>query len=210
MIYKKLAEFRKKNVVLKKDTTALNYKYATLSQIQEKIDPILDELKLVVVHYAKDGCIVTQVRDLEDDTFVESSLAIWVVESKRVEKFRNEKKQSDVETVEYNSLDPQGVGSIFTYYRRYNLVGILDLETEDDDGAVGSVRSKIKEVTKPSGPVEIHICKKCWAEQEAVIQKGEYWPFFKCSSCGKFSNSNKKNKDKEPLFETPKWDSTID
>jgi hypothetical protein len=36
-IYKKLFEIKKANIKLQRDTKAYNYKYATLSQIQEKL-----------------------------------------------------------------------------------------------------------------------------------------------------------------------------
>jgi hypothetical protein len=35
-------------------------------------------------------------------------------------------------------IKPQDKGSEITYYRRYNLLSLLDLEVEDDDGAKAS------------------------------------------------------------------------
>tara|TARA_R110000765_G_scaffold226701_1_gene330623 strand:+ start:3889 stop:4014 length:126 start_codon:yes stop_codon:yes gene_type:complete len=37
-IYKKLFEVKKVGITLQRDTSAHNYKYATLSQIQEKLN----------------------------------------------------------------------------------------------------------------------------------------------------------------------------
>tara|TARA_R110002153_G_scaffold248911_1_gene405129 strand:- start:167 stop:313 length:147 start_codon:yes stop_codon:yes gene_type:complete len=42
-IYQKLFEVKKAGIKLQRDTTAFNYKYATLSQIQEKLSDILQE-----------------------------------------------------------------------------------------------------------------------------------------------------------------------
>jgi hypothetical protein len=43
-IYEKLLEIKKKDISLVRDTKAYNYKYATLDQIQNKLNPVLNEL----------------------------------------------------------------------------------------------------------------------------------------------------------------------
>jgi hypothetical protein len=53
--------------------------------------------------------VVTDIRDIESNTFVTSE-------------------------IEINTTKPQDKGSEITYYRRYNLLSLLDLEVEDDDG----------------------------------------------------------------------------
>ena len=47
-------------------------------------------------------------------------------------------------------LDPQKMGSIVTYYRRYTLVSLLSLQAEDDDGNLGS--NKVTEEQKWLNP----------------------------------------------------------
>jgi hypothetical protein len=63
-IYKKLFEVKKAGIKLQRDTKAFNYKYATLSQIQEKLNPILEEQELIVLHLIKDNNVITEIRDI--------------------------------------------------------------------------------------------------------------------------------------------------
>ena len=108
-IMEKLFEVKKAGIKLQRDTKAFNYKYATLSQIQEKLSDVLEEQKLVIYHYIENGCITTEIHDIEYATKVISSIPLteWT--------------------------KPQDKWSEITYYRRYNLLSLLDLEVEDDD-----------------------------------------------------------------------------
>ena len=107
-IYKKLLNVKMAGVKLKRDTKAYNYKYATLDQIQEKLGEILQKEQLVVIHYIDWWILTTEIRDSETDEFVKSEL-------------------------ELTTQKPQDKGSEITYFRRYNLLSLLDLEVEDDD-----------------------------------------------------------------------------
>lgn len=197
-IYKKLLDFRKEEISLTRDTKAFNYSYANLEQIQTKISPILETLKLVVIHFVKDGYVYTQIRDIEDDSFIESSIEIW-----NVEITREWTDQKWIANKEYNNKDPQWVGSIITYYRRYNLLALLDLETEDDDGASASGKAKAK--VSSAKPKEKHTCRACWEVVDAEIFEGKFWPCFKCDSCGKFSKPNLLLP-KDEWVSKPEWD----
>lgn len=108
-IHKKLFEVKKEGVTLQRDTKAFNYKYATLDQIQEKLNPILESKKLLVVHSIQGWSLVTTVFDIESEDSVSSSIGL-------------------------TTTKPQDKWSEITYYRRYNLVSLFDLEVEDDDG----------------------------------------------------------------------------
>jgi len=143
-IYKKLFELKQKEIILKKDTQAFWYKYATLKQIQELLSPVLKDLKLIVIHSIRQNQVVTQIRDIEWDTYVESCIDIWEVETKRQENFVDAKGK-DIQTNDFNTKDPQWVGSIISYHRRYNLLALLDLEQEDDDWKGWSNRAKTKD-----------------------------------------------------------------
>jgi len=110
-IYKKLFEVKKAWIKLQRDTKAFNYKYATLSQIQEKFNEVLQEQKLLIIHTINKWCVVTRIQNTEViDSYVES----WI------------------ELTEWTKA--QDKWSEITYYRRYNLLSLLDLEVEDDDG----------------------------------------------------------------------------
>ena len=183
-IYKKLFELKQKEITLVRDTKWFNYSYATLNQIQEKLNPIFKELNLVLINKVENDEVVTQIRDIEDDSFVESKILITKVETTRTETFKG-KDNKEISTIDYNEKDPQWVWSIITYYRRYNLLALLDLETEDDDWKAWSNRAKSTEKD-----AEKHKCKKCDKE---VMVKPFNWKFgmcFKCPECNQFSKTN--------------------
>jgi hypothetical protein len=64
---------------------------------------------LLVFHLIKDNSVCTIIQDIESERHIESSIQLseWT--------------------------KPQDKGSEITYYRRYNLLSLLDLEVEDDD-----------------------------------------------------------------------------
>lgn len=124
----KLFEIKKLRITLTRDTKAFNYKYATLDQIQEKINPLLEEHNLLVTHYINNNELSTKITNLDDEKdFVISSIWLWEL------------------------LKAQDKWSAITYYRRYNLLSLFDLEVEDDDGAKAS---QVKENHKPIPPKE--------------------------------------------------------
>jgi len=76
MIYAKLFELKKKDIAIKRDTKAFNYKYATLDQIQEQLGQYLEELNLVVIHRTEDEKVITEIIDIEDSSSVKSVISI--------------------------------------------------------------------------------------------------------------------------------------
>ena len=110
-IYQKLFEVKKAWIKLQRDTTAFNYKYATLAQIQEKLSWEFEKQWLLVIHIIEDNKVVTSIVDIEDPVKYMLYSAIPLSEW----------------------IKPQDKWSEITYYRRYNLLSLLDLEVEDDD-----------------------------------------------------------------------------
>ena len=112
-IYQKLFEVKKAWIKLQRDTTAFNYKYATLSQIQEKLNPEFIKQNLLIFHYISEQWhVITRIHDIDAEDqkgYIES----WIPLSEWTK--------------------PQDKWSEITYYRRYNLLSLLDLEVEDDD-----------------------------------------------------------------------------
>lgn len=87
------------------------FDYADLSEITEKVTPVLSANELSIVNLIRDGSIVCQLRHASGE-YIESSLPL---------------SKSD---------RPQDLGSQLTYFRRYLLSSILALATDaDDDGA---------------------------------------------------------------------------
>lgn len=108
-IYQKLFEIKKVWIKLQRDTEWYWYSYATLSQIQEKLSEAMQEQWLIVIHSIVENKVKTEIFNTEWKDSVYSEIYM-----------------SD-------STKPQDKGSEITYYRRYNLLSLLDLEVEDDD-----------------------------------------------------------------------------
>ena len=126
-IYQKLFEVKKAGIKLQRDTKAFNYQYATLDQIQKKLWEVLQKQWLLVIHTIENNIVHTFIRNVENEKeFVYSGIPLteWT--------------------------KPQDKGSEITYYRRYNLLSLLDLEVEDDDGKKAQdSKPKEEEVEKP-------------------------------------------------------------
>jgi hypothetical protein len=184
-IYKKLATFEKPSIV--KDESGYNYKYAGLDQLQEKLKDPLVKAWLHYFHRTDNWKVITRVYCIDTpESFIESSIEIWECRSETIE------KKWDKTVTEIASHDPQMQWSSITYYRRYNLLQIFDIEIDDDDWKSGSPKAKAKVETKTTTTEkwEIHKCTKCSKESEAKVFEWKYWLCFKCEHCDWFSKPN--------------------
>lgn len=122
MIYKKLLEFQKLGISIRKDKRNPHFKndYASLNEVLDKVKEELNKLGVVVVQEPATGGLVTRLHDTEDETYTTSFVPF------------------------INPTDMQKLGGAITYARRYALVSMLALEDEDSDGndAVGHVKEK--------------------------------------------------------------------
>ncbi len=111
-IYKKLYNVTNKIGKMKKDTTNPFYgnKYFDINQLIESVRPALIEEDLLLLQPIRDNNVGTVIIDVETGESVESFLPL-----------------PDIS-------DPQKVGSVITYFRRYTLQSLLGIEAEDDDG----------------------------------------------------------------------------
>lgn len=119
----KIATIQKEIGSFQRETEAFKYKYVTLDQIQEKLNPLLEKYKLLLTQplacFIEQGginTIATVVQDLESEEQIESNIALP------------------------SNVKPQDMGSAITYYRRYSITSLFNLVTvgEDDDGASAS------------------------------------------------------------------------
>lgn len=118
-MYDKLLEIQGMRLEVKKEAEGYNYKYATLDQVWDVLQPILQKEKILVLHITKDNQVCTQLRSGED--VIESCMPLP------------------------DNLDPQKLGSAVTYYRRYNLLQLFNIMTDDDDdGAAAKPAAKKK------------------------------------------------------------------
>lgn len=186
-IYKKLATFEKPSIV--KDEAGYNYKYAWLDQLQEKLKEPLVKAGLHYFHRTDNGKVITRVYCVDNpESFIESSIEIWECRSETIE------KKWDKTVTEIASHDPQMQWSSITYYRRYNLLQIFDIELDDDDWKGGSPKAKAK---VSESKWEAHTCTKCkQVDNNAEVFQWSYWPCFKCHHCNGYS---KPNPVKEPV-----------
>ena len=117
-IQRKLFEFRQQSVAVTKNAKNpfFNSNYADINGVIDSISPILDELGLVFTQCPdlKDGkeVLVTRITIADDPKeYIESNVRLLLP-----------------------SADMQKLGSAITYARRYALISMFGLETEDDDG----------------------------------------------------------------------------
>ena len=133
MIHKKLLEFQKLGITIKKGERNPHFKntYANLNEVLDKVTEPLNKLGVVVVQTPEQEGLKTVLHDTEDDTFVEGFLPFM------------------------GATNPQQIGSNLTYYRRYSLVTMLGLEDEDDDGNKASAVSASTQETAVNNNFDI-------------------------------------------------------
>lgn len=119
-IYNKIDAVKEKIGKLTKDTANpfFKSKYADINQLLELTEPLLRENGLMVLQPIIDGNLVTQLIELGTGDMIISSLELPKL------------------------LEPQKVGSAITYYRRYSLKALLNLQEEDDDANRASKKSE--------------------------------------------------------------------
>jgi len=129
MIYKKLLEFQKLGISIKKNSVNPHFKneYADLNEVLDKVKKPLNDLGVVIMQTTEAMSLRTSLYDTESDTEVVSS------------------------TPFINPADMQKLGGAITYAKRYALVAMLALEDEDDDGvkAVGKVTEELPTIQRP-------------------------------------------------------------
>lgn len=159
-IYKKLFEIKKANIKLQRDTKAYNYKYATLSQIQDKLSWEFEKQWLLITHSIVNNCVVTSIIEVESWEKIESSILMS------------------------ENIKPQDKWSEITYYRRYNLLSLLDLEVEDDDGKKAQESNKTS--AKPQSKTLVsknESCPSCWVPNEVKKWTTKEWKPYERAEC---------------------------
>lgn len=116
MITKKLLDFQKLGISLKKDGVNPHFKssYVTLNEVLAKVKAPLNGLSIVIVQATEANGLTTRLIDTEDDTTIECFVPF------------------------INTTDMQKLGGAITYARRYSLITLLGLDDDDDDGNTAS------------------------------------------------------------------------
>ena len=120
-IYTKLSEVKKEIGAISKDSTNpfFKSKYFDINGLLKHVEPLLDKNGLLLLQPIVDGLVYSQIIDVETGDKVESSMLMSTLS------------------------DPQKMGSMITYYRRYTLQSLLGLQAEDDDANAASKASKL-------------------------------------------------------------------
>lgn len=115
-IFRKLQAFNDNAPAIHKNCTAgiggRAYKYADLTAVLESIRPILKASKLVIVQTVCGQDLITRLIDSESGEQIESSFPL-----------------------ETTGMTWHQVGTSISYARRYAILAILNLSSEDDDAA---------------------------------------------------------------------------
>jgi hypothetical protein len=132
----KLLLFQQKVGAISKDSTNpfFKSKYFDINKLIEEIKPILNELGLVLIQPLS----LTPINE-------KPALRTILID------IESGKDLSNQMTPLPENNDPQKMGSIITYYRRYAIQSLLFLQAEDDDGNM-AVKTTPKTVAK-SAPV---------------------------------------------------------
>jgi hypothetical protein len=102
-------------------------KFSSLNNYLESIEPLLQKNKMVLLQPSTRDSIETIIFHAESGQYVSSEIKI-----------------------PDNVIDPQKMGSLFSYFRRYALAGLLAFQTNDDNDAEGFVRPNEKFIAKPT------------------------------------------------------------
>ena len=115
-IQKKLLEFQKLNISVKKDGKNPHFKskYATLNEVLDKVKQPLNNLGVVIIFTPNFDGLETTLYDIDSETSITSYMKY------------------------IGASNAQQILSCNTYYRRGSLISLLGLEDEDDDGNLAS------------------------------------------------------------------------
>ena len=119
-IYSRLLAVKKEIGAISKDSTNpfFKSKYFDINGLLKHVEPLLDRNGLLLLQPITDGLVCSKIIDVETGDKVESSMQMTALS------------------------DPQKMGSMITYYRRYTLQSLLGLQSIDDDGNAASKATK--------------------------------------------------------------------
>ena len=108
------------------DAGKFTYKYASLPEIAKRIKPVLHANDLFISQTSFDGRLVTTLWHKSGDSMV-----------------------SEIEMPSPASMPPQDWGKAHSYFRRYEINGMLGLTPDSDDDALGVEAPKPVEKKSP-------------------------------------------------------------
>ena len=123
-LYKSLGKVKSEVGAISKEETNpfFKSKYFDINGLIKHIEPLLSKNGLILLQPIHEGNVCSQIIHIETGDKIESSMTMQEL------------------------TDPQKMGSMITYYRRYTLQSLLGLQAEDDDGNAAS-KAKPKDET---------------------------------------------------------------
>ena len=120
-----------------------NSKYFDINKLIEHVHPLLHKYGLLLMQPIEDGQVKSIIFDPATEEQVISSIPLPNID------------------------DPQAIGKVITYYRRYTLASLLALQAEDDDGNAGH------QAYKQEQKAWLNEGTKEWANAEQKLAAGE-------------------------------------
>jgi hypothetical protein len=156
----KLFNIQKQIQTIPKDSKGFNYKYASLDIIADKIKSYLEREKLIWLHTFNGNIITCHIIDSETGEEITSSLEMPTPQPV----INNGKTQQTVYQV---------AGSGITYYRRYTLLAILGLITDEDTDA-SIAKTATTEIVEYALTLDNDKIKKIIEKKEIQGKSGTY------------------------------------
>jgi hypothetical protein len=129
-MYRKLWTAKQQMGKIHKNSKAQHSKYADLNAVLDACEQILLDNGLMILQPIQDPHIITQIIDVDSGERIESVMSIPP-----------------------GVTNPQQIGSLISYYRRYSLISLLSMAATDDDGEAASKGEKVTKIdqqkTKP-------------------------------------------------------------
>ena len=173
-IYQKIANIQDKVQNITKDGKNPHFSntYATYEQVMGVLHPLLRSEKLMICHafenMNREGIVTvtTHVVDLVDDKKITSNLEMPMTKN-----------------------DPQMAGSAITYAKRYSVLAMFGLGTEDDDGEKAVSKPVLQPVAPPAPKQDDNFegkvpCNDCGAEttyKEGISKAGKPYKGYFCT-----------------------------
>jgi len=132
-LIEKIAKIKQEIGVMSKDLTNpfFKSKYLDINQLLENIKPLEEKYRVSITqpltHVGEKPAIALVIDDLDSDPNFEKEKDMQIREV----------------TVLPENTDPQKIGSIITYFRRYALVSYFEIQAEDDDGNHGASKTVV-------------------------------------------------------------------
>lgn len=132
-ITKKLFEIQKLGLTFTKnaENPFFHSKYLDLDKLNKGLMPTLNTKGMLLLHRTSDKCVVTEIIDVESGESISSLFPI-------------------PESI----IDPQKMGSVITYAKRYNIGQLFNIITDKDDDAEMVRDGKVVEM-QPNPKIKI-------------------------------------------------------